>query len=718
MLWNNSIVLSSVIFSNTQISATLPANLLATPSVGTIQVQNPNGQRSNALTFNVTQATFSILTDTLPAATVGVNYLFPLTATGGSAPYTWGIVGGTLPGGLSLTSSGSLAGVPSTAGTFTFVVRVTTGSQLTAQKALSLIVNPPPFSISTNSPLPQGIAGSVYSAQLVAAGGVPPIRWTVSTAPPGLVLDSSTGVLRGTPTASGNFTIVVQAADNSGLTASKTFTLTVSPPLLSITTDAVFPGVTGGAYAQSFSATGGVPPYRWSILSGAPAAGLTLDSSTGALSGTPQITGSFTFVIQVADITGATVSKPFTMVVEPPRLNILTASPLPTGTVGIAYSHRFGAVGGTPEYTWSISAGSVPGLSFAGSTGVLSGVPATAGTYTFNITAADSAGLMAVKSFSLTISPGTLTILTSRDPLSAKVGVALRSEFEVQGGVPPYTWSANGLPEGLSLDSTSGVLDGIPVAPGAYSFTVRVTDSLRSTVVDLFRISVAAPAIPNVMLSGLPATADPSVQLLLGLNLASNYPIDLKGQLMLAFIPDAGAGDPAIQFSTGGRAVAFSIAAGSTSASFSGQSLRMQTGTIAGTIRISVQFQVGDVDVTPDPVPIFSSRIERSAPQIGRPVLTRSSSGFTVQLSGFSTAREVTQAVFTFSVPAGVVLQTRDVTLSVENLFNQWYQDPNSARFGSQFSFSQQFTVQGNASLPTLESVTLTNRFGSMTAKP
>ena len=90
----------------------------------------------------------------------------------------------------------------------------------------------------------------------------------------------------------------------------------------------------------------------------------------------------------------------------------------------------------------------------------------------------------------------------------------------------------------------------------------------------------------------------------------------------------------------------------------------------------------------------------------------------TVEVIGFSTAREVTEAVFRFTAAAGNTLQNNEVRLPVESMFNTWFQDPSSSRFGSQFSFTQQFTVQGDPNAINLESVTLTNRLGSTTGRP
>jgi hypothetical protein len=167
----------------------------------------------------------------LPAGTLGVAY--PATAfvpSGGSGVYTWSVSAGSLPAGLTFSASGLLSGTPTAGGTFTFTAMVTDTNLSTARLALTLVVNYPPLSISTNTAsLPTATEGTAYTANLVANGGSGNYAWSVTSGalPNGLSL-SSAGVLSGVPTIPANFTFGVTVTDR---TASETATAPFQLPI-------------------------------------------------------------------------------------------------------------------------------------------------------------------------------------------------------------------------------------------------------------------------------------------------------------------------------------------------------------------------------------------------------------------------------------------------------------------------------------------------------
>lgn len=155
-------------------------------------------------------------TSALANGMVGSAYSAALTAAGGSAPYTWSLASGSLPAGLTLSAGGTISGTASAAGTSSFSVTVKDSepSPQAATSAFTLTITPTTLQLTTTS-LGNGAIGSAYSATLQATGGTQPYTWSLAsgTLPTGLEFSSS-GVISGTPTASGGFSFTIEAKDS------------------------------------------------------------------------------------------------------------------------------------------------------------------------------------------------------------------------------------------------------------------------------------------------------------------------------------------------------------------------------------------------------------------------------------------------------------------------------------------------------------------------
>lgn len=661
-------------------------------------------------------AAVSIVTTSLPSATVGVFYSTGFTVSGGVQPYSWSATG-NLPPGLSVSSGGSIIGTPTSAGSFSFTLSVRDAQGANASRFFTIAVSGPSLTIKTASPLPAGSTGQPYSVSFSVASGSPPYRWTAGTGlPPGLTLDANTGALSGTP-AAGVFTFSVQVTDSAQATASANFSLTIAASPLTITTaPPLFTGTVGIAYSQPLSAAGGKMPYTWTIASGN-TDGLTLDSATATLRGTPQAAGSFDLVVRVIDSTGASASKLFTLVVNPPVLTILVSGTLPAGAVGVPYSQKLpvAATGATPPFHWTASS-LPPGLSFSGDELTISGTPTDAGTFTFTVQASDSTGHTGSRQLSLMITPPALTITTGRQLPDGSLKVRYSTSLAAIGGSQPYTWSAAGLPAGLSIDASSGVISGTPTAGGPFAIAITVSDSALTRASDRFTLNISLPPAPAVSVSGLPATANAASQYPIQVTLASAFPAPITGQAVLTFSPESGPADKTVQFASGGTTSNFSIPAGATTPA-GDVPLAIQTGTVAGTIGVSIRLQAGGVDITPAPAPAVSAAIGRAAPVITDVTVTRAAGTLMLSVSGYSTSRAVTQATFTFAAVSGQTLQSAasSLRLSVEPLFSAWFQDPANGTYGSQFVLNQPFMIQGDSNAVLPQSVTLINSLGSVT---
>ena len=644
----------------------------------------------------------------LPSGTVGVSYVYPFGATGGTGSYTWRLLGGSTPPGLSISGTGFISGTPTTPGQFGFTVQVTDSSGQTAAKDFSMSVVPAPLVITTASPLAPAPMGVPLSIKFAATGGVPPYVFGVSgSLPPGTSL-ASDGTLSGTPAATGTFTFRVSVTDSSRNTSApgtafKDFSITITVPSLTIsTTSPLANGQVGVSYSAQFAAAGGAPPYTWSG-SGAPA-GLSF-STGGLLSGTPTATGQSSLSVTVTDSAGAKASGTFAITVIPAALAITTAS-LPNGNVGTAYSASLAASGGAPPYAWS--AGGLPDGVSAAANGAISGTPTTAGQYKVAVTVKDSAGATAQQSYTVTIALPPLTITTASLP-NGTVGVAYSASLAASGGVTPYQWSATGLPAGLTL-SSGGALAGTPTGAGTPSIAVTVKDSAGTTASRTFQVTIALPPSPPVTFSGLSGTSNPGTQSQLQIGFGTSYPVDVTVVLTMVFKPDSGADDPAVQFSTGGRTARILVPAGSTT----GQTtVGVQNGTVAGTITITTQLLAPGQDITPTPAPSETIRIAATAPVISSITATRNSTGFTVVIVGYASSRDLTQAAFQFTATTGTNLQTSSLTVPIDTIFNPWYASAASAPYGSQFTFTQPFTVQGNPQSVVSVTVTMTSKVGT-----
>jgi hypothetical protein len=446
-------------------------------------------------------------TSPLMVGTANEQYSVTFQATGGSTPYTWSVISGSVPAGLSpLTSAGVLTGTPTTAGTTLFTVRVTDSAGVpdTADLACSLTVQPAAAGVSVvNTVLTGGTVGVAYTATLTATGGTGPYTFQHVSGKPTWMTIASNGSITGTPDAAAVSSIIVTATDSlAAVSPQKTLSLTIVAALSMTTMSPLASGQSGVAYSVTLDAAGGVPPYTWSIQSGAFPTPLTLSSSTGLISGTPNESGTFSVTIRVADNGGSTpIDRAFdlTMAAAQTALAVVQTS-IPGGKVGVVYpTTTMRATGGTTPYTWAVSSGALPtGVALVASTGVISGTPTLAGTYTFTIRVTDNVAATAFSGdFVVTIATAALAITTGALPnaeVAAAYGVSPTVTLAATGGTAPYTWAfVSDNPAWLNLTAGTGALTGTPTgSPVTESITFRVTDSLSETITKAITLRVFA----------------------------------------------------------------------------------------------------------------------------------------------------------------------------------------------------------------------------------
>ncbi|RJS02619.1 autotransporter outer membrane beta-barrel domain-containing protein [Xanthomonas sp. CFBP 7698] len=463
---------------------------------------SPAAQASRSYALSIAAPQVVVAPTTVPGATRGTAYSQALSASGGTAPYTYAIVSGVLPAGLTLASNGTLSGTATVEGTFNFTVQATDANSFTGTQAYALTVAGPNLVLPAST-LPTGTAGQAYTAAITpATGGTAPYSYalTAGALPAGVVLDTATGGLSGTPTVAGTFNFTLTASDSTpspAAQASRSYALTIAAPQIVVAPTTV-PGATRGtAYSQALSASGGTAPYTYAIASGVLPAGLTL-ASNGTLSGTATVEGTFNFTVQATDANSFTGTQAYALTVAGPNL-VLPASTLPTGTAGQAYTAAITpATGGTAPYSYALTAGALPaGVVLDTATGGLSGTPTVAGTFNFTLTASDSTpspAAQASRSYALTIGAATLVIGQGTLPPAVN-GTAYSQTLTVSGGVAPYRFSVTSgtLPAGLTL-AADGTLSGTPSAEGVSNFTITVTDASAASAAQAYSVSVGSAA--------------------------------------------------------------------------------------------------------------------------------------------------------------------------------------------------------------------------------
>lgn len=260
-------------------------------------------------------------------------------------------------------------------------------------------------------------------------------------------------------------------------------------------------------------------------------------------------------------------------------------------------------------------------------------------------------------------------------------------------------FAISGLPTlPLSLDPGAQVdfpITFTPVTTGFSNGTLRID----TTSVGLTGSGTAPPPLPSYTLQGPAGTVDPMSQPAVGLKLASAYPVALAGTLTLTMSGDLPS-DASVQFATGGRTVAFTIPANGTDAVFGSQGpqIRLQTGTVAGSITLTPSFstQAGGVDVTPGSPASLQLSVAPAPPVlIASQVASTNATGFVLAISGYTTTRSLSALNVQFTAAQGFNVPTTQVAVDLKQASTVWFQSTGSQAFGGQFTISVPFTFQG-----------------------
>ena len=419
---------------------------------------------------NVLGTPIAVGPTSLPGAEAGEPYSQALGATAGTPPFAFAVTAGALPAGLVLTPGGTLSGTPLQTGEFVFTVTATEAGGCSGSAACSLAVACAAIAVRP-ALLPDGVAGHPYSQPVTASAGAAPFRFAVTagTLPAGLVL-SADGTLSGTPVAAGTSVFTVGVTDTAGCTAAADYVLDVyaTPPVSSVAAN------TAGLCISTAHPCVGVP-FEYARGDSVPARGLkvafTIDPAMLALCtpDTPAASvhagtwfdGYGNVQLMVTDGGGGTYTVDAVLLGEPCGI---TAG-------GVLFTVDLRSVGDDGEGT--IAVGLVKARDCANAA-----IPVMAG----------SPAALRVMNAPVPIAPATLP--------DAFAGQAYEQALAAEAGEPPFTFTleAGALPPGLTL-SPAGVISGMPLATGSYTFTVGVADALGCPGSRGYTLLVGCPAI-------------------------------------------------------------------------------------------------------------------------------------------------------------------------------------------------------------------------------
>jgi gliding motility-associated-like protein len=392
-------------------------------------------------------------------------------------------------------------------GTYTYYLAAVKAGCTTESDRDSVLITVNPVLVLATTALPNGAVNKVYSKQITAAtGGVQPYSYMVSSGsalPAGLTLSSS-GLISGTPSASGTVTFNITAADSFGCTVTTGYTVNIAAVL--VLQSGALPNGTVSVYpAISLPVpTGGTTPYTYSAVNLPP--GLTL-SPAGEITGTPSESGTFTFPVTITDGDGNTVTTNFTITVRTPL--VLATTTLSDGITGVNYPAQIipAATGGSGVYTYS-AVNLPPNLTFNPGSREITGIPAQSGTFTFTINVNDNEGKSASASYTVVIKDP--LVLATKPLADGTVGVLYPTETipAATGGTGPYTYAGSNLPPGLVFNSTTRQIAGTPTQSGTFAVMVQVTDAANAAVTVPYTIKVTgALDLPTATLpSGMVGT--------------------------------------------------------------------------------------------------------------------------------------------------------------------------------------------------------------------
>jgi sugar lactone lactonase YvrE len=455
----------------------LLSGMPTTPGSSSVQVSASNGGGPGAaqvFTLSIAPRLEAPVITSLSAASGrrGQPFSFQITATNSATAFT----ASGLPAGLFLNSgSGLINGTPTDQGQFPVEVTASNSGGTSLPQTLSLnIARPLMVPVISNDSRVAGQKGRFLQFDLQASQN--PTTYHANGLPAGLTLNANTGSITGIPSVMGTVSSSVWASNEDGPGSPLTlhFDLAAPPdvPVISLISPTANATV-GEAFMLPIQASNEPDSYTASNLP----PGLQLNTTDGVIAGTPSQAGIFAMSLTASNAGGTSLAVSLIITVSPPPSapDILTAS-LPRGRLGINYSVQIAA---TQTPITSYSAGGLPqGLSIS-ATGVISGQPAVTGTFSVSVRATNAIGQGPGKTMELIIDAAGAPVITSA--ASWVVTQATPASYQILATNAPSSYTATGLPDGMTLNPVSGLISGAAVAPGSFSARITASNGVGSS---------------------------------------------------------------------------------------------------------------------------------------------------------------------------------------------------------------------------------------------
>ncbi|MEO8616482.1 MAG: putative Ig domain-containing protein [Luteolibacter sp.] len=488
---------------------------------------------TTTITFTITPPKPVITSADVASGRVNDPFSHQITAT--QNPTTYGAA--NLPSGLSVNpATGLISGTPLVYGIFAVAVTAVNGGG-TGQQALSLTILPPiPPPVITSPLFAAATANIAFSYQIAASNS--PQSFAIQNGPAWLSVNTATGLLSGTPVIPGNVTVQVRATNTTGPGEWTSLSISIAPHpnAPAITSLAEARGRKNDSFSFQLTASPAAASY---VISGSLPAGVTLIASSGLLSGTPSVEGTFNVTITASNASGQSVATPLKIVLGPPRLvpGISSVASL-LANVGVNFTTTVLASNSPTSFTFE----NLPaGLLQNGTTGQISGTPSTPGTFNFSVKATNADGTGLAQPMVLRVQyhpdapnvlpfasssvatasavagaanpldfPSGLPVIPILPPVivappavgppgpSGYVGVAFSYQTQVDKAATQFT--ATALPGGLSISAATGFIGGTPTAPGFFEVTLQASNlaGLGEPRVMTFKID-AKPDTPEIV---------------------------------------------------------------------------------------------------------------------------------------------------------------------------------------------------------------------------